>query len=362
MTDMNDNSGSIPNTEIPESANLNNEKPKKERVEYIDYIKAFAIVCVILGHANFANEALKPWIMRITMAIFFFASGVFLKGNGKMTLGEWKTVLDKKFRALMVPFFLWAVIFTKLSLPNLIKIMYGSYRMIVSSGSSRVLWFLPVQFICLVMYNSLRLVFQEKFKTPVKLAAMAAVFGVGFLLPQISRGYPWGFNSAFAALGFMLMGNVAYPLMHRLRQFIMKTKVGLPVGILTACAAFAGTQFYRLNTAPVSMATGKYGNPALFLIAAVSGIIFAVTSAMIIEKLCFPIIKRGLSYIGRNTFSIYILHLPSVKLAEMLFKRVPMPSWAELTVTCVIAISFSLIGGRVISMFAPALLGNNTTK
>ena len=36
---------------------------KKERIAFIDYIKAFAIILVVLGHINAYNENLKIWTM-----------------------------------------------------------------------------------------------------------------------------------------------------------------------------------------------------------------------------------------------------------------------------------------------------------
>ncbi|MBR3016531.1 MAG: acyltransferase [Clostridia bacterium] len=356
---MNDSSGSNPNSDM---GGLKEVKPRNERVAYVDIIKAIAIVYVILVHTNFANGAIKPWLMRIVMCVFFFVSGVFLKGNGDMTPSQGRTFIAKKFQSFMVPYFLWALIFSKFNFTNLIKIIYGSYQMIGSSGSSRVLWFLPVMFLCFVMYICCRLVFQNRFSTAAKITMIAITFGIAFLLPKLERGYPWGINSAFSAFGFLLMGNLTFPLLQRFHQYGSRSRAGLCVGIVAACISFAGTQFYRLNLAPVSMATGKYGNVALFLIVAVSGIIFTAVIAVLIDQLPFLKLKGYISYIGRNTFSIFVLHLLGVRIAEILFHRVHMPNWAGLILACVVAIAVSLTGNWVISRFAPVLLGKSEQR
>lgn len=359
---MNSNDGTLLNEGKTEPAGRKAYEPWKERVEYIDFIKAIAIVYVILGHINFANEAIKPWVMRVSVCAFFYVSGVFLKGNGAMTLSEWKYFVGKKFRALMVPYYLWAVIFTAFTVSNLAKIIYASYQMIEDSGSSGVLWFFPVLFLCFLMYACCRMAFQNRFTTTVKIILIVVTFGIAFLLPQVKYGYPMGVNSAFSAFGFFLMGNIAFPYMQRFHQYVSKNWVGLCICILAACVSFAGTLLYRLNPASVSMATGKYGNVALFLVVAIAGIMFTISIALIIDKVCFPKIKKWIAYIGRNSLAVCVLHILVVKVAEMAFQRVQMPDWAELIITCGFAITFSCVGNWLISMFAPVLLGKSEKR
>ena len=40
-----------------------------ERKQYVDYIKAFGIILVILGHVNFANSGLKTWIYSFHVSV-----------------------------------------------------------------------------------------------------------------------------------------------------------------------------------------------------------------------------------------------------------------------------------------------------
>lgn len=52
---------------------------KKERIAFIDYIKAFAIILVVLSHINAYNENLKIWTMSFSIPLFFIAHGMVYK-------------------------------------------------------------------------------------------------------------------------------------------------------------------------------------------------------------------------------------------------------------------------------------------
>lgn len=52
------------------------------RLLYVDYMKAIAMILVIMGHVNFANEPVKAWIYSFHMPAFFFCTGLVLKVGG----------------------------------------------------------------------------------------------------------------------------------------------------------------------------------------------------------------------------------------------------------------------------------------
>lgn len=72
---------------------------EKNRINYIDYAKGFAILCVLLGHME-VNPVLKHSIYSFHMPLFFIVSGYFLK---KEKLNGY--TLKKNFQALMIPYF-----------------------------------------------------------------------------------------------------------------------------------------------------------------------------------------------------------------------------------------------------------------
>ena len=77
-----------------------------QRILYIDYVKALAMILVIMGHVNFANQDIKAWIYSFHMPVFFFCTGLVLKDRGKSL----KENVIKYARRLIVPFFFVGIV------------------------------------------------------------------------------------------------------------------------------------------------------------------------------------------------------------------------------------------------------------
>ena len=116
---------------------------------YIYYLKAFAIIMVIMAHVNFANSSIKPWLTSFLMPAFFFSTGLAIRVRGQISLKE---SLLKKIHRLMLPYLLWALIYAKFTILSFLMIVYGSYWTIARAGALTSLWFLPVMFVALVFF------------------------------------------------------------------------------------------------------------------------------------------------------------------------------------------------------------------
>ena len=134
------------------------DRDQKAKYRYIDYFKALLMILVIIGHINFANSSIKPWIYAFHMPAFFFASGMLLKNSGVFDSRSMKALLGKKIQSLMFPYFLWALIYSSLEGRNLLRILYGSHQSLGSAGSLTSLWFLPVLFEATVLFCLARLI------------------------------------------------------------------------------------------------------------------------------------------------------------------------------------------------------------
>lgn len=92
------------------NGHLGDEKPLK-RLEYIDFLKAFAIFSVVLGHMcqfywrNLENSVYHHGIMPWHMPLFAILSGLFFSVKDDV-----KTFVDKKNRQLFLPFIIWCFI------------------------------------------------------------------------------------------------------------------------------------------------------------------------------------------------------------------------------------------------------------
>jgi fucose 4-O-acetylase-like acetyltransferase len=88
----------------------------KQRIEFIDSLKGFAIFCVLWGHSiqylrdgqDFFHNQMFEFIYSFHMPLFFLISGFFFCSSLKL---QFKEFLKKKAMQLLLPCFVWAVIF-----------------------------------------------------------------------------------------------------------------------------------------------------------------------------------------------------------------------------------------------------------
>lgn len=65
---------------------------KKNRVEYVDIAKAFAIFLVVLGHPRPVEDygSLEQFLYAFHMPLFFMLSGVFVRRKSVYNAQTWK--------------------------------------------------------------------------------------------------------------------------------------------------------------------------------------------------------------------------------------------------------------------------------
>ena len=78
---------------------------KTQRIVWLDIAKGIAICLMVLGHTSIP-PFLSNFIWAFHMPLFFIASGVDYK------LGEslFEDISKKKFKGLMIPFFIYSMI------------------------------------------------------------------------------------------------------------------------------------------------------------------------------------------------------------------------------------------------------------
>lgn len=328
----------------------------KGRILYIDYVKAFAIILVIMGHVNFANDSVKAWICSFTMPLFFFCTGLVLNVREDFSLKE---ILKNKIHRLILPYLLWALLYAKFSVSSFLMIVYGSYWTIAHAGTLTSLWFLPVMFVALVFYYLFmktglanRLVYQ--------LLLMVMAFGIGCFLPHLKIGYPWGADVAFIAFAFMLLGNVSQDYIERLYlYFKVHTTIGLTISFLLFLLMFGCTLTYQLNNpigGYIMMKSAQYGNPLLFALTAVCGTMMLLFFSIFIELLN----TRGykwLSFVGQNTLIVFVVHKPIIVCFKALFRYIQTPEVVMLTITTIGTLLLSSLLCILINKYAPILAG-----
>lgn len=243
---------------------------------------------------------------------------------------------------------------------NLLRIVYGTHTTLLNSGSLTTLWFLPVLFLCVTAYALCSFLLRKRFTRGVKVILLICCAVIAFFLPEIHRGYPMGLNIAFTAFGFLLLGSLSTPLLDRFQRIVLQHKGGLWICIAAVCLTFAGTLLYKLNEEnipAVLMYDAKYGNMLLFFPAALFGILFTAAIAFLLERISGRQMKKILTYLGKNTFAIFVLNKSIIRCFSYVFARVRVPALVVLIVTCICVVVLCCIANWLLERFAPILIG-----
>ena len=186
---------------------------KRIRLAYLDIAKCIAIFLVIIGHVvgNKDNPFYRCAIYYFHMPLFFIVSGVVVRKHQttKYDLQHYKDFLIKNFFMLLVPYFIWALIYSKFSYSIIPYILYGSWQSLTSASTLTSLWFLPCLFLARIemelILNSSNL-FPKVNRHLYALIWAIIVFVIGFNMPKLEMGYPLCFDISLVALGYMLVG------------------------------------------------------------------------------------------------------------------------------------------------------------
>jgi fucose 4-O-acetylase-like acetyltransferase len=329
------------------------------RILYIDYLKAIAMIFVIMGHINFANHDVKAWIYSFHMPVFFFSTGLVLDFTQTSRGGNLMIVARKYFKRLMLPFLLWGLIFSKFSIPNLLLICYGSYRSIHKAGSLTSLWFLPVMYVAvLLLFLISRTRGDNRDWLMFSLSIVALVLGVS--MPCLGIGYPLSLNVALVALFFMTLGNITRPYFNQIYDFLKaEKKRGVSVCLLLILIFAGGSLTYLMNIPKIGyihMGIGQFGNPILFALTAICGILMLIFLCIMLEYIHSRTTK-GLLFVGQNTLCIFIVQKPIIGCFKKLFEIYPMNSGLVLFITTAGTLALSCILCIIINKYVPVLVG-----
>jgi len=119
---------------------------KKDRIFYYDFLRAFAIIAVIICHVDFyfgpvalpTEEILRTTfhdIGRIGVPIFLMISGALLLNRDYPSLGDF---LKRRFARIIYPFIFWMILIT---LTNFYFHKPYSYMWNVFIGNPSIMWY-----------------------------------------------------------------------------------------------------------------------------------------------------------------------------------------------------------------------------
>lgn len=347
-----------------------------KRLEYADYAKALAIFLVVLGHTHPGYLPGKDWLYMdvcyaFHMPLFFVVAGLFSKVRTSYSPESWRDFLRRNFRTLMVPYFVWGVVYMPFSYAGLARLAYGSWMQLRGIGTLTSLWFLPAMFVARVACEAVHAL-AWKLKAPDRILMGLSVpvfFALGFLLPHhntmdVDWGNVWQYDIGLMAAGYMMLGAWVRPFLDRLA----KAPLGWIALVFVVSAALFTAGFWLerpLLTVGLDMmmqmCNADYGPWAWCLANAVTGCAAALSLVLIVVRIVPG--NRAILFVGANTMGIFLIHKPLLWELVAVSERCGLPVSdlpSALPATC----AALLLALPIVAFFlrvAPAVFGKGKT-
>lgn len=295
----------------------------KERIYFFDYIKAFLITLVVLGHCMPENTCLHRYIYAWHMPAFFIINGILLRYTEfeKRRFFGRKGVFLSNIKKLMIPYYIYGSIllivrwsFSGFDFSNLKWQLIDLFSL---SGIGAT-WFLPCLFIAqLICFFILKFSLRLPNKWMKILIIILFIFGLltlVFLFP-IKNFIFLVLNRALLSSGFCLLGVVMFEPVMKLRH-----KSAWFVCLLSAVVlVLSGTLFVTTGQNDASINVLKIGNPFLFLLNSIIGSLIPISGLVILDKIKNYKFKNALAFFGVHSLAVMgthqaimlLLHIPT---------------------------------------------------
>ncbi len=287
----------------------------QNRVAALDVAKAIGIVLVIFGHITRNDKALSL-IYSFHMPLFFFLSGITANFNRDH-------YVLRKFRTLMVPYFIWAVVFLLYwflferkfrgqAVDPFIPLQGAFFGFCKGDYliPNIVLWFLPSLFgvECLAYFIN-KFLFLKKIQ--FQLIGLLAFHLISWLITSYAStvSFPYCIETVFIAMPFYMVG--VY-LQDRTMNFLRETKL---FSILSFCLVGLLVLFF-FPANPVDIRLSIVGNYWFFYIKACAGILAVISIAQLFQT------NKIVVIIGQSTLPLMIFHDPLKRIMLSLISKI----------------------------------------
>ena len=275
-----------------------NEHKTKSRIEYLDILRGFGIIFIVVGHITYDQTVLK-WLYSFHVPLFFFAAGAVYNKRpvwddlkrramtvlipyysfGVLELIYWQ-ILERRFRPSQISFG-----------KSALGLLIGQYDFLDFNSH---LWFLPCFFVTVLLFNAL---VNLRGKKLAYAAAIAMIIVYIFIpMPEL----PFGINRVFGHIFFYAAGVLASDF--NLAEKYKKQNTALKITeICLLLAASVALSFFGLTFGALHFITALVG---------ICGVFFA----SLLVRRCRP-----LQYIGRISLVILCIHGPVYRILIKLF-------------------------------------------
>jgi acyltransferase len=301
------------------------------RIEFLDFIKGIAIICVIIGHSGVPSLH-NLFIFSFHIPIFFIVSGFLLDESNSITL-SFRDFAYKKFKRLIVPYLATGLIIfiiqivievsrgvaTFYSLNHnlnfsikhiidfilnygkqfLLVLCYGTGKEVILSNliikPIAILWFLPSLFSANIFFYFFLKLFQ-KYSIAIQSIIIILLTFIGYMIGQ-HFFLPWSIDIALVSQVFVFSGY----LMKKFMIFEKKTPVWIFI------IAFS-IWFIDLYMGGISMNERTYNNLAISTIGAIAGSYLLMKFSYFLSS-SISFYYKFISHIGRQSLVIFCFSL-----------------------------------------------------
>ncbi|MDE6377245.1 MAG: acyltransferase family protein [Duncaniella sp.] len=309
----------------------------------IDIAKAIAIVLVAIGH--FEVEPMPEFYKDLHTVIYTFHMPLFMFASGFLCIATWRSLsygsfLGKKFRRLMIPYFVTSVIIISIKL--LTQSAMPVDNPVSAADFISMLWLPKAGFFLWFVYALWwMMVIIPFFNTPARrLLLLALSIPAYFCCDYVTELFCLAQTARMGI--FFVSGAVMYDMFDS--RAVVKALCGVSAVIFIPMA---------IATLHGALEVGGFRADVLWLLTAFSGIGFAIAVSYGIETRCGISLRRALYKLAGASYIVYLFHTTFMGFAKGVLSKIGFFSAGDLLVNYTIAeILVPLLSG----VFIPYLL------
>ena len=290
------------------------ETKEKNRIIYIDVIKAIGILFVMLNHSGIYFWPISNIIIAGFMQWFFILSGITnQKKNDKLS-----HKINIKFNRLIIPYFIYGILFTLIhcvlfnsfNLKYLAGLIYSRYMLYKDFSDDNIyffssftgpLWFLTAMFISYILF----FFYEKRTRIHSKIFLLFIYFIISLLLSFLPILLPWSIDTAFVGAILIIIG-------YELKKVFNSNYNNLLLNALLLIILITLT-FYNGN---VNMSIRIYGvhsySILYFLLIGVISCYLFKSIIILFDKDSYLV--KLIVYIGSNSLRLMCIHMFFIRL------------------------------------------------
>lgn len=317
-------------------------KTDTKRLVWVDYMKAFSIMAVVLFHTQIAPE-IRTAVYLVCLPAFFFSAGMFT--NTRLSPKEF--FLRKTLR-LLIPYLIWGLltwVFWFFLLPRFSPTYSSTVTWwqplvgMLHGRGSEIDHNVPLWFLCCMM--SLEWIYYLicRLKRPsVRWVAIISIAVMGCVLAHFGQNWVWGISAACIILPLYAVG-AEYQTFFKENIRSLKAYIRIPVFLISLAGLWVG---YTYN-GDIALCDSVIGNPGLYYLTVFSAVGLWIPIALLLEKSQLPL--RVLRYMGQNTLLILCAHMSTFSIIKGIATlcHIPFPFWATTAGSIVLCLSTVLL-------------------